>query len=136
MTNGYEDCPMGIKNEKDIERLGERVGLMFEHLGEGIDKLDKKLDQLAEQARAERDRLITDIRWRIERHQDEVVLGLEPTEPIGPILQYIQALRDVPQQPGFPTDVEWPAPPAEPEPTATKNGDNTNNNEPTGDGPV
>lgn len=64
--------------------------------------------QLAEQARAERDRLILSIRWRIERHQDEIILDLEPTEPIEPILEYIQALRDVPQQAGFPEDIIWP----------------------------
>lgn len=42
------DCPQGIKNEKDIERLTERFTIMFEHLTEGMDKLDKKLDQLEE----------------------------------------------------------------------------------------
>lgn len=40
------DCPQGIKNEKDIEHLGDRMGIMLEQLGKGLDKLDKKLDQL------------------------------------------------------------------------------------------
>ena len=59
------DCPQGIKNEKDIERLGERVGLMFEHLGEGIDKLDKKLDQL--------DKKIEGLKESIPKQIDEAV---------------------------------------------------------------
>ena len=94
--------------------------------------------QLAEQQRIrdERDRRIKAEAWRIERYNSEIRQGLTPSDDIVALDAYIQALRDVPQQPGFPTDVEWPAPPAEPEPTATKNGDNTNNNEPTGDGPV
>lgn len=41
-----EDCPKGIKNEKDIERLGERFSIMFEQLEKGLDKLDKKMDAL------------------------------------------------------------------------------------------
>lgn len=63
---------------------------------------------LADTARAERYRLIESVRWRIERHNDELALGGEPTEPLEPLLQYTQALRDVPQQTGFPKSVEWP----------------------------
>lgn len=65
-------------------------------------------EQLADTARAERDRLIESVRWRIERHNNELALGNKPTEPLEPLLQYTQALRDVPQQAGFPESVEWP----------------------------
>lgn len=64
--------------------------------------------QLADTARDERDRLMESVRWRIERHSDELAIGSEPTEPLAPLLQYTQALRDVPQQAGFPESVEWP----------------------------
>ena len=67
--------------------------------------------QLADTARAERDRLIESVRWRIERHSDELALGSEPTEPLEPLLQYVRALRDVPQQEGFPGDIDWPVNP-------------------------
>ena len=65
-------------------------------------------DQMAATARAKRDRLIESVRWRIERHSDELALGSEPTEPLEPLLQYVQSLRDVPQQAGFPGDIDWP----------------------------
>lgn len=65
-------------------------------------------EQLADIARAERDAKIEAVRWRIERHSDELALGSEPTEPLEPLLQYTQALRDVPQQEGFPTTINWP----------------------------
>ena len=68
-------------------------------------------EQLAATARAERDRLIESVRWRIERHSDELALGSEPTEPLEPLLQYVRALRDVPQQSGFPGDIDWPVNP-------------------------
>ncbi len=68
-------------------------------------------EQLAEQIRAERDDLIKNVRWRVERHSDEVKLGLPVTEPLQPLLEYIQALRDVPQQEGFPHEVTLPEEP-------------------------
>lgn len=68
-------------------------------------------EQLADTARAERDRRIASVRWRIERHNDELALGREPTEPLEPLLQYVQNLRGVPQQSGFPGDIDWPVNP-------------------------
>ena len=73
------------------------------------------IEELAQGARAKRDALITEVQWRKDRHYDEVALGLEPTESIQPILEYIQALREVPQQEGFPVNVAWPTPPWEEE---------------------
>ena len=70
-------------------------------------------EQKAEEARAERDYKIQSIRWRIERHHDELALGLEPSEPLEPLLEYVQKLRDVPQQEGFPENFEWPTDPLE-----------------------
>ena len=62
----------------------------------------------ADDIRAERDAKIEAIRWRIERHSDELLLEITPTEPLEPLLQYVQDLRDVPQQAGFPQDITWP----------------------------
>ena len=65
-------------------------------------------EQLAEQVRTERDAKIEAVRWRIERAQDEKELGIPLTEPLEPLLQYVQSLRDIPEQAGFPENVEWP----------------------------
>lgn len=75
---------------------------------------EKPAEQKAAEARAERDRRIEAIRWRIERYQTQEVAGLETTdtaEHYKAILLYVQALRDVPEQEGFPDAIEWPEEP-------------------------
>lgn len=72
-------------------------------------------EQIAAQTRAERDAKIEAVRWRIERAKDEAALGVQLTEPLEPLLQYVQALRDVPAQVGFPQEVAWPIEPELPQ---------------------
>jgi hypothetical protein len=73
--------------------------------------VEDKLNERKENIRAERDNLIQQIEWRVNRHYQELALDLTPTEELRPLLEYIQALRDVPQQEGFPTNIVWPEAP-------------------------
>lgn len=77
--------------------------------------VEDKLNERKANIRAERDNLIQQIEWRLNRHYQELELDLTPTEELRPLLEYIQALRDVPQQEGFPVNVVWPVPPWEEE---------------------
>ncbi len=73
-------------------------------------------DAMAAFARRERDIRITSIRWLIDRHRDEVALDLTTTltrEDYLLVLAYVQTLRDLPEQEGFPLQIEWPVLPAE-----------------------
>lgn len=75
---------------------------------------EKPTEEKAAEVRAERDRRIDAIRWRIERYQTQAAAGLETTdtaEHYKAILLYVQALRDVPEQEGFPDAIEWPEEP-------------------------
>lgn len=75
---------------------------------------EKPTEEKAAEVRAERDRRIEAIRWRIERYQTQEEAGLETTETAEhykAILLYVQALRDVPEQSGFPEAIEWPEEP-------------------------
>lgn len=75
------------------------------------DPPDPTTDELAEQARAKRDGLIEDIMWRVERYEAQVALGVTTTDTEAQyksVLQYIQDLRDVPEQSGFPSTIVWP----------------------------
>ena len=59
-------------------------------------------EQLAAEARSERDRLLKESDWT-----------QVPDAPVDhqAWAEYRQALRDVPQQTGFPTDINWPTKP-------------------------
>lgn len=62
-------------------------------------------EQKAAEARAERDRLLDAIRWRIERYERQTAAGIDTTdtaETYHAILLYCQYLRDIPQGAG-----EW-----------------------------
>ncbi|WP_269220972.1 phage tail assembly chaperone [Brevundimonas vesicularis] len=53
----------------------------------------------------------------IDRHRDEIEMGRPTTlsaEVYAALLDHVQALRDVPTQPGFPETIDWPAMPAKP----------------------
>ena len=76
-------------------------------------------DELFNLLRIERDTRINSVLWLRERHADELELGTEPTltpEQYTSLLTYIQALRDLPAQPGAPWDgggelTPWPIKP-------------------------
>lgn len=59
----------------------------------------------ATRVRTERDRRLSDCTWIVERHRDQLASGGETTLTDAGYqnwLAYRQALRDLPQQPGFP----------------------------------
>ncbi len=81
-----------------------------------VDPPAPSLETLAAWARRRRDAEIAALRYLVERHRDELALGLTTTltaEDFLLVLQHIQALRDVPEQSGFPSDVDWPVLPPE-----------------------
>lgn len=65
-------------------------------------------EALATLARSTRDSLISDMSWRYERHASELRLGIEVTDSIESLDTYAQALRDITEQGGFPTVINWP----------------------------
>ena len=106
-------------NEKyaDLAVYCNENGMIIEDKGdylEAVNPPEPTDEQKAAEARAERDRRINAIRWRIERYQTQEAAGLETTdtaEQYKAILLYVQALRDVPEQAGFPDAIEWPEEP-------------------------
>ncbi|RYG20360.1 MAG: hypothetical protein EON96_01155 [Caulobacteraceae bacterium] len=78
--------------------------------GDGAPDVEPVAD-LAPAVRSDRTRRINAVRWLIDRHRDELALGRGATltaEDYLVVLQYVQDLRDVPEQDGFPALVQWP----------------------------
>ncbi|UGA37606.1 phage tail assembly chaperone [Chromobacterium haemolyticum] len=70
---------------------------------------------LAVAARAERDHRLHDALAVLDRHEQQIRYSLLPTltnDQARLWAIYAQALRDVPQQASFPTQIDWPTPPA------------------------
>lgn len=78
-------------------------------------------DELFSRLRSERDVRLSAVLWMRERHADELELGKETSltpEQYTALLVHIQALRDLPAQPGAPWDgggelTPWPELPEE-----------------------
>lgn len=71
-------------------------------------------EELKERKRQERDNAINSVIWLIERHQQEQILDIPTTltdNEYMEVLQYIQSLRDLPQQPSFP-NIDLPIKPS------------------------
>lgn len=68
-------------------------------------------EQRANYHREKRDSLINNEIWKLQRHEQEKMLGINTTltdEQYLTILNYIQSLRKLPQQPNFPNEVIYP----------------------------
>ena len=101
--------------EPEKNALPEQVGdewVLGWHLRQ---KTDEELTQyragLAEQARRLRDDLLADSDWVVTKAVEQNAqdgLGIQVPQVW---IDYRQALRDIPQQPGFPDNVTWPTAP-------------------------
>ena len=80
---------IATKEDVDLERLELRKKLTKKH----------------------RDKRIIDVEWRLNRYYSEQRNGITPTDDIALLDAYIQELRDVPNQTGFPDNVVWPIEP-------------------------
>ena len=99
--------PLATLTEQEWSKCEGMARLIDGTLFLGKTQAEKDREQ-ADAVRAERDRLIAKEDWRYTRYNSEVRQGLTPSDDIVTLDAYIQALRDIPDQAGFPWDVEWP----------------------------
>lgn len=105
-----KSLPQNMVNAEDFPKAW--VGSIVENgIPAPLPVKELSLAALAKRAKWKRDFLINAFVWRIQRNESEIRQGLSPAESIEILDAYIQALRDVPQQSGFPTDINWPVEP-------------------------
>jgi hypothetical protein len=70
-------------------------------------------DLVAAQARAQRNAALDKSDWIIARQEEAILTGTaqDNAEHFNAYVKYRQALRDVPQQEGFPQKIDWPVDP-------------------------
>lgn len=110
--------PHTIKEYGKGEFLGEITEQEWEQADQLARMIDGKLflgktqtekdEEQAREVRAKRDRLIAQEDWRYARYASEIRQGLTPSDDIKALDAYVQALRDIPTQEGFPWNVKWP----------------------------
>lgn len=120
----YNNMPYHISNS---DEMLEKYNWLTEYAKENPNKInyyiehqepteEEMLAEITEEERAnyhraKRDSLINKEIWKLQRHEQEKALSLPTTltdEQYLTILQYIQLLRDIPQQEGFPNTVVYP----------------------------
>ena len=128
MQLGLIDIPAGFKLEnnmlvemtyieKVIAGIEEMPANMKIEEGKLLQKSQEELfnEMTLEQKeifiRSKRDNLINEADIMLLKYQEQVTLGIvqENKDYYTALLQYKQALRDIPEQAGFPDDVEYPA---------------------------
>lgn len=81
-----------------------------------VDKTQEEIDSITatrisdqwNKIRADRNRLLTEVDWRINRLQSQIRLGIAPVDDITVLDQYAQSLRDVTLQED-PFNIVWPS---------------------------
>jgi len=96
-TEVWEDQQFEIQADKVIWTLIKRA--------KTAEELQKQTDGRATQERTFRDRLLTMSDWVVIKSIEAEIPELEAWKT------YRQALRDVPEQEGFPWDINWPQAP-------------------------
>ena len=99
--------PLATLTEQEWSECEGLARLIDGTLFLGKTQAEKDREQ-ADVVRAKRDRLIDREDWRYTRYNSEVRQGLTPSDDIVALDTYIQALRDIPDQAGFPWEIEWP----------------------------
>lgn len=90
-----------LKTQEEFNNLGLKVTL------EEYDPIDEMSDeQIAQMIRNERNSLISQTDFYVQPDYPSTPEGLEAVKA------YRQALRDIPEQSGFPRNVQWPSLPS------------------------
>ena len=117
--NYYKDNQNNVFAYSDIQTPKDGLIKITEQEAQERTNPPPTVEELFDRLRSFRDARINSVLWMRERHADELELGAETSltpEQYTALLTYIQALRDIPAQPGAPWDgggeaTPWPTKP-------------------------
>ena len=117
--NYFKDNQNNVFAYSDIQTPKDGLIKITEHEALELTNPPPTVEEMFTSLRSERDSRINSVLWMRERHADELELGTETSltpERYTALLTYIQALRDLPAQPGAPWDgggelTPWPIKP-------------------------
>ena len=105
---GYNVVPREI-DPRNLYTIEEVEAYILEHPDMLLDSAQIELDRLTREARAKRDNLLKEVVDSVNPMRWEALTELQKDA----WRAYRQALLDVPQQEGFPTNISWPEVPHE-----------------------
>ncbi|NYH21375.1 phage tail assembly chaperone [Paraburkholderia bryophila] len=123
----YAELPADLIEVSDADwqsAMARPAGYTFTFSKDGVLSIyppaEPTADDKAASARAQRDLIMSQCEWVVNRHRDQQDAGSGTslsTAQYQTWLSYRQSLRDISKQPTWPTSVDWPtAPPAAAEP--------------------
>jgi hypothetical protein len=109
-----------ITPEQHTDAMRQQSEGMEMFVAASLDKLEYRKPVVTDEqkwatVRADRDRLLNELFWLVERHREQLDLGIETTlseVQYKSLLKYRQALRDLPDSSKDSEAVVWPKPPA------------------------
>lgn len=110
VNNLMPDDAVEVTRERYLELLAARsAGLLVKLDGEGVPIIaglsEPSPELIASAEREWRDMAISQVQWLINRHRDQIEIGLTTTlteVQFSELLAYVQSLRDWPASPLFP----------------------------------
>jgi len=101
MEKLYKDTQGNIYAVSPIQTpKKEWVALTKKEIEEHLNPIVPK-EVIESNKRLEREHLINNFSWRLDRNSQELELGLETTDSRIELLEYMQYLRDIPREEGF-----------------------------------
>lgn len=94
----------------DGQGAGQRMAVNEDGSPDLRDPPPPSKDELAANARARRNAALAETDWIVTQQQEQILTGAPAIDNprLQAIAHYRQALRDVPQQAGFPDKIDWP----------------------------
>jgi hypothetical protein len=107
----YSGDRKGVDDYDVTNHMHPHDGLVYKYIPEEKN-WEPSMASAWAKVRAERDKKIESVRWKIDRQRDMLSLNIATPDKLNSLLTYVQTLRDIPQVQTDPFNIVWPDEPA------------------------